>query len=340
MEEIFSFRRIVYAAAALLLVLLGGAIGYHAALDETWLQSVYRAVVTVSLTGLDSTPPNDSSRLLTIVLVLAGITIFAYIGSLVVEAIARGVLGDVWAERRRRRAIEALQDHYIICGFGRVGRRVAGEFQHEGAPFVVVDFSPEAKEAAAEGGVLFIEGNGTDDDDLRAAGLERARGLVAASDDDADNLYITLSARAQNDRLFIVARASTEDAAKKLQLAGADRVVQPYQAAGRVMASLLLRPQVTAFVDVVTSASGEDLRFEEIEVTTACGQGGRSIRDLDIRRQTGALIVALRKRDGSFDTTPTPEAVLDVGDVLIAAGTEEELRALERIFASRETVAG
>jgi voltage-gated potassium channel len=322
----------------LLLVLVGGAIGYHAALDESWLQSVYRSVVTVSLTGLDSTPRNDTSRVLTIVLVLAGITIFAYIGSLVVEAIARGVLGDVWTERRRRRAIAGLQDHYIICGFGRVGRRVADEFKHEGAAFVVVDFSPEAKEAAAEAGVLFVEGNGTDDDDLRAAGLERARGLIAASDDDADNLYITLSARAQNDGLFIVARASTEDAAKKLQLAGADRVVQPYQAAGRVMASLLLRPQVTAFVDVVTTASGEDLRFEEIEVTTASGQGGRSIREIDIRRQTGALIVALRKRDGSFDTTPTPEAVLDVGDVLIAAGTEEELRALERIFASRETV--
>jgi voltage-gated potassium channel len=338
-EQIFSFRRVVYAGGALLLVLVGGAIGYHAALDEGWLQSVYRAVVTVSLTGLDSTPPNDSSRILTIILVLAGITIFAYIGSLVVEAIARGVLGDVWTERRRRRAIAGLQDHYIICGFGRVGRRVADEFKHEGAPFVVVDFSPEAQEAAAAAGVLFVEGNGTDDDDLHAAGLERARGLIVASDDDADNLYITLSARAQNDRLFIVARASTEDAAKKLHLAGADRVVQPYQAAGRVMASLLLRPQVTAFVDVVTTASGEDLRFEEIEVTSASGQGGRSIREIDIRRQTGALIVALRKRDGSFDTTPTPEAVLDVGDVLIAAGTEEELRALERIFASRETVA-
>ena len=339
MEQIFSFRRIAYAGGALLLVLVGGAIGYHAALDEGWLQSVYRAVVTVSLTGLDSTPRNDSSRILTIILVLGGITIFAYIGSLVVEAIARGVLGDVWTERRRRRAIARLQDHYIICGFGRVGRRVADEFKHEGAPFVVVDFSPEAREAAAEAGVLFVEGNGTDDDDLHAAGLERARGLIVASDDDADNLYITLSARAQNDRLFIVARASTEDAAKKLHLAGADRVVQPYQAAGRVMASLLLRPQVTAFVDVVTTASGEDLRFEEIEVTSASGQGGRSIREIDIRRQTGALIVALRKRDGSFDTTPTPEAVLDVGDVLIAAGTEEELRALERIFASRETVA-
>jgi voltage-gated potassium channel len=339
-DPVFSFRRLLYAGAALLLVLVGGAIGYHAALNETWLQSIYRSVVTVSLTGLDSTPPNDTSRILTIALVLAGITIFAYIGSLVVEAIARGVLGDVWAERRRRRAIEGLRDHYIICGFGRVGRRVADELRHEGAPFIVVDFSPEAKEAAAEKDVLFVEGNGTDDEDLRTAGLERARGLIAASDDDADNLYITLSARAQNDRLFIVSRASTEDAAKKLQLAGADRIVQPYQAAGRVMASLLLRPQVTAFVDVVTSASGEDLRFEEIEVTSASGQGGRSIRDLDIRRQTGALIVALRKRDGTFDTTPTPEAVLDVGDVLIAAGTEEELRALERIFASRETIAG
>jgi voltage-gated potassium channel len=339
-EPLFSFRRFGYAVAALLLVLVGGAIGFHAALDENWLQSVYRSVVTVSLTGLDSTPRNDESRILTIVLVLAGITIFAYIGSLVVEAIARGVLGDVWTERRRRRAIEGLHDHYIICGFGRVGRRAADEFRNEGAQFVVVDFSLKAKAAAAEEGVLFVEGNGTDDDDLRAAGLERARGLIAASDDDADNLYITLSARAQNEHLFIVARASTEDAAKKLHLAGADRVVQPYQAAGRVMANLLLRPQVSAFVDVVTSASGEDLRFEEIEVTMASGQGGRSIRDIDIRRQTGALVVALRKRDGSFDTTPTPEAVLDVGDVLIAAGTEEELRALERIFASRETVAG
>jgi voltage-gated potassium channel len=338
-EHAFSFRRFGYAIGAMVGVLLFGTIAFHAVLDEAWLQSFYRAVVSSSLTGLDTVPPNDASRIVTIVLVLAGITIFAYIGSLLVEAIARGVIGGMWADRRRRRAIEALRDHYIICGFGRVGRRVADEFRHEGAPYVVLDFSPEAKEAAEEAGVLFVEGNGTDDDDLREAGLERARGLIAASDDDSDNLYITLSARSVKDDLFIVARASNEDAAKKLRLAGADRIVQPYQAAGRVMANLILRPQVTAFVDVVTTASGNDLRFEEIEVTTACGQGGKSIRDLDIRKETGALVVALRKRDGTFDTTPTPEAVLDIGDVLIAAGTEEELRALEGIFAPRETVA-
>ena len=340
MEHAFSFRRFGYALAAMLVVLLVGTLGFHSALHESWLQSFYRAVVSSSLTGLDTVPPNDSARILTIFLVLAGISIFAYIGSLVVEAIARGVIGGLWVDRRRRRTIEALRDHYVICGFGRVGRRIAEEFRHEGAPFVVLDFSADAKEAAAEADVLFIEGNGTDDDDLRSAGLERARGLIAASDDDADNLYITLSARAAKPDLLIVARASNEEASKKLHLAGADRVVQPYQAAGRVMASLILRPQVTAFVDVVTSASGSDLRFEEIEVTSACGQGGRSIRELDIRKETGALVVALRKRDGSFDTTPTPEAVLDVGDVLIAAGTEQELRALEGIFAPREAVAG
>jgi voltage-gated potassium channel len=338
-EPVFSFRRFGYALVAMAAVLAAGTLGFHAALHESWLQSFYRAIVSASLTGLDTVPPNDASRLLTIGLVLAGITIFAYIGSLLVEAIARGVIGGMWTERRRRRAIQGLRDHYIICGFGRVGRRVADEFRHEGAQFVVLDFSAEAKEAAEEAGVLFVEGNGTDDDDLHEAGLERARGLVAASDDDSDNLYIALSARSVKPDLFIVARASNEDAAKKLRLAGADRIVQPYQAAGQVMANLILRPQVTAFVDVVTTASGTDLRFEEIEVTDACGQGGKSIRELDIRRQTGALVVALRKRDGTFDTTPTPEAVLDVGDVLIAAGTEQELRALEALFAPRETLA-
>jgi voltage-gated potassium channel len=339
-DDPFSFRRFGYAIGGMVVVLLAGTIGFRLSLEETWLQSFYRAVVSSTLTGIDTVPRTDSARVITIVLVLAGITIFAYIGSLVVEAIARGVVGGLWVERRRRRTIDALRDHYIICGFGRVGREVAEQLRHEGAPFVVLDFSESAREAAEEENILFIEGNGTDDHDLRRAGLDRARGLVAASDDDAANLYIVLSANAVNPDLQIVARASTEDASKKLRLAGADRIVQPYQAAGRVMAGLLLRPDVTAFIDVVTTGAGADLRFEEIEVTEASGQGGKSIRDLDIRKTSGALIIALRRHDGTFDTTPTPDAVIEAGDVLIAAGTDEELRALERMFARHETVAG
>ena len=192
--EPFHPRRFLYAVLALAVVLLFGTIGFRWSLDEPWLQAFYRALVSASLTGLDTVPKNDSARILTIFVVLAGISIFAYVGSLVVEAIARGVIGGMWAERRRRRTLERLHDHYIICGFGRVGRRVAEEFREAKVSFVVLDFSEAAKEAAAEGDVLFIEGDGTSDEDLREAGLERARGLVAASDDDADNLYITLSA--------------------------------------------------------------------------------------------------------------------------------------------------
>jgi voltage-gated potassium channel len=276
---------------------------------------------------------------LTIVLVLAGVAIFAYVSAVIVEAIAGGLLSGALAERRRRRAIERLTNHTIICGYGRVGRRVAEEFRRMGHAYVVLDFSKDAVAAAHQNGDLFIEGDGTEDEDLAKAGLERASGLVASSDSDADNLYITLSARNARPDLLIVARASDEDAAQKLRLAGADRVVQPYSTAGKEMAKLVLRPQVAAFLDIVSTSGGPELRFEEIEVDETCEHAGQSIRDLRIREVTGAMIVALRKRDGTFDTTPDPDATLDVGDVIIAAGTPDELRRLEELFAPREAVA-
>ena len=226
----------------------------------------------------------------------------------------------------------------IICGYGRVGQRVAAEFRESGEEYVVLDFNPDALEAAREGGVLFVEGTGTEDEDLVEAGLNRARGLVASSDSDADNLYITLSARAARPDLLIVARASDEDAARKLRLAGADRVVQPYSTAGKEMAKLVLRPQVAAFLDIVSTHGGPELRFEEIEVGRT-ENAGESIRGLRIREVTGAMIVALRKHDGTFDTTPTPDAVLAAGDVIIAAGTPDELRRLEELFPPGEAVA-
>ncbi len=236
--------------------------------------------------------------------------------------------------------IERISDHYIICGYGRVGRQVAEEFRAAGAQYVVLDFNPEVLEIAREEGIPYIDGIGTKDEDLEEAGLDRAHGLVASSDSDVDNLYITLSARAVRPDLLVVARASNAAAAKKLRIAGADRVVQPYSAAGRVMANLMLKPQVTAFIDVVTSAAGADLRFEELEVPAGWAQAGKTIGELRIRGKTGAVIVAVRKRDGHFETTPDPDLPLEAGDVMIAAGTDEELRALEELFRSAEAIAG
>jgi voltage-gated potassium channel len=339
-DETFSPRRIGYAFVALAIVLAIGTIGFHWSLGEGWLQSFYRSIVTSGLVGLDTVPQNDSSRVLSIFMVIGGVTIFAFVASTLVESIARGVLTGALAEKRRRRRIESMHDHYIICGYGRVGQRIADEFRQAGVEYVVVDFHEDAVAEAQERGDHFINGNAAEEEDLSAAGLERARGLVIASDSDSDNVYITLSARAVRPDLQIVARASDHDAAKKLTMAGADRVVQPYDAAGRVMANLVLKPQVSAFVDVVTTSAGSDLRFEELEIPAACEVAGRTIGDLRIRGRTGAVVIAVRKRDGHFETTPTPDTALNEGDVLIAAGTDEELRALDQLFGVAEPVAG
>jgi voltage-gated potassium channel len=339
-DDPFSTRRIGYALGAATAVIVAGTIGFHYTTHEGWIQAFYRAIVTSSLTGLDTVPSNDSTRLVSIALVLSGLTIFAFIATILVEGIAGGVFTGALAERRRRRTIDQLRNHYIICGYGRVGRRVANEFRDAGVQYVVLDFNQDAIEFAMERGDLFVEGNGTNDDDLEETGLAHAKGLVASSDSDVDNLYITLSARTARPDLLIVSRASEEDVAEKLRRAGADRIVQPYATAGKEMATLVLRPQVAAFLDVVSVTGGADLLYEEIVVTETSGRAGKSIRGLRIRHVTGAVIVALRRKDGTFDTTPDPDEVLETGDVMIAAGSSDELRRLEELFAPRETVAG
>ncbi len=326
--------------AAFFSVLGAGTLAFALILHESGLEALYRSTVTISLTGIDSKPQGTGGEVVTIVLILAGMAIYGYLASAIVELIAHGVLTGAMSERRRRRMIEKISDHYIICGYGRVGRQVAEELHDAGASFVVLDVNPEVLEIAREEGVPYIVGSGTKDDDLEEAGLGRARGLVVSSDSDVDNLYITVSARATRPDLVIVARASVEDAASKMLRAGADRVVQPYSSAGQEMAKLILKPQVAAFLDIVSRHGGPDLRFEEIEITERCPQAGRTIRDTRIRRETGALVVALRKADGSFDTTPDPDAELNLGDVLIAVGTAQELKALEELFAPNGAVVG
>jgi voltage-gated potassium channel len=336
--EGFSVKRFVYAVVAFVCVLAIGTVGFHAVTKEGWIASTYRAVVTTTLTGLDSKPAGTGAKIFTIGLLLAGVAIFLYIAGAIVELIARGVLEDVLGERRRRRTIERTHDHTIICGFGRVGRRIGEEFIANEQPFVVIDNNPDSVAAAAERGAPVIDGDGTEDADLERAGLLRAKALVASADSDEINLFITLSARAARPDIFIVARASDESAARKIRLAGADRVVQPYSSAGLQMANLVLKPQVAAFLDVVSTAEGEELRFEEIEVPETCGAAGQTIRGLRVRDTTGAMVVAIRKQDGTFDATPSPDALFEAGDVVIGVGTADELRRLEALFAPREAV--
>jgi voltage-gated potassium channel len=328
-----TLRRVGFVVLLTAVLFAAGMVGFHHLLHENWHNAFYRTAVTVTLTGLDTSPGREGAEILTVVLALGGVAILGYAAARAAESIAHEVAGDTRRDRKRLRMIDQLTDHFIICGYGRVGRRAAEEFEASGQAYVVLDTGDDAIEAARERGVLYRNGSGSDDGDLELAGIARARGLLASADSDAENLYITLSARAQRPDMTIVARASTRQAEGKLLLAGADRVVQPYAAAGTEMAKLALKPQVAAFLELVSSHAGPDLRFEEIEVTPECLQAGRSIRDLRIRSTTGAVIIALRRRDGSFDVTPSPDERIESGDVLIAIGTEPELKALEDLFA-------
>jgi voltage-gated potassium channel len=335
--ERFSFRRFFIAQVAFVVVLTVGTIGFVLLTDEGWSSSFYRSVVTTTLTGLDSRPEGTAAELFTVVILMAGVAIFLYLAGAVVELITRGVVGEYFGQGRRRRAIDQLRDHTIICGFGRVGRSVAAEFEHSGSEYVVIDVNPASIAAAVEFGAHVIQGDGTEDAHLESAGLARARALVASADSDEKNVFITLSARAARPDIFIVARAADDAAARKLLLAGADRVVQPYSSAGLRIANLVLKPQVADYLDIVSTAGGEELRFEEITVGATCEAAGRPISDLHIRETTGAMIVAIRRGSGAFVTAPTADAVLDVGDVLIGVGSAEDIRKLDALFAPRET---
>ena len=334
----FSRRDMWAILAAITVVFTIGTIGFVWALGETWHAALYRTIVTASLTGLDSTPRGMWAELLTIVIVLSGVAIFGYFAAQLFDEIAHGVIGGAWREKRRRKMIEQLRDHIIVCGYGRVGRHAVEEFRAAGVGYVILDHSEDALAAAEENDDLFLRGDGSKDEDLTRAGLDRARGLIVASDDDADNLYITLSAKARRPDLTVIARASTDDAERKLRLAGADRVVTPYTTAGRVMANLMMRPQVTAFVNVLTSSREPNLNFEEIEVRSSCAAVGKTIGELDVAKKTGSYIVAIRKSGGELELRPSKATRLEVGDIIVGIGSPDEIRSLERMFEDRAAV--
>ncbi len=328
-----ELRRAAYAALGFFLLVLSGAVGFVLVDDESFPEGLYRTIITISTAGLVVVPKTAGAKALTAVLVVLGVAIFLYVFGLVIELIVSGTLSGAWQERRIRRRVEQLEGHYLVCGYGRMGRSVAAEFRAAGAKYVVIDADPVAVAAALAEGHLALEGGAASDEVLEAAGIRRANGLVAAVGSDADNLYIVVNAREHRPDLLIVARASDEDAAKNLRRGGADKTISPYSTAGKEMATVVLRPQVAAFLDVFTAAGGPSFRLEQIEVSGTCAGSGRTLGELDIRDRTGAVVIAHKPRDGGFDTKPGPGTRFGEGDILIGVGTPEELKALEDLFA-------
>jgi voltage-gated potassium channel len=279
---------------------------------------------TIATVGSIPEPHSTAGQIVKVALIVLGVGTLFYALVTVTEFFVAGHLGDLLEERRQLRMIESLEDHHLICGFGRVGRQVARDLRAAGHKFAVIDANGANRVFAREAGAPFLEGSPSDDEVLRSAGIERARAALACHDSDAENIFICLTVRELRSDILIVARASEEDSGKKLKRAGADRVISPYKASGAEMARLALHPQVSGVVDVAP-----EYRMEEIEVTPGCAGAGQRIADIS----GSSLIVALRRPDGQVEPQPGTETQLHPGDVLVAAGTAVAMERLEGLFA-------
>ena len=279
---------------------------------------------TVATVGSNPDPPDLGGQITKVLLILLGVGTLFYALVTIAEFFVAGHLGEILEEGRTLKQIERLKDHHLICGFGRVGRQVARDLKVGGDDFVIIDGLEENREIADQMGALFLLGRPSEDEMLKAAGIERAISVLACVDSDAENIFTCLTARELRSDIRIVARASVEDSEKKLLRAGADRVISPYKSSGAEMARLALQPQVTGVVDVAP-----EYRMEEIDVSEGCPGEGKTIGE--VRGTT--TIAALRKADGRVSPQPPSSTVLQAGDVMVAMGTTDALKNLESMFA-------
>jgi voltage-gated potassium channel len=281
------------------------------------------ALDTAATVGGFPQPRTTIGQVIHVGLIVVGVGTLFYALATVAEFFAAGHVGELLAARRMQKMIDLLADHHIICGYGRVGRQVARDLGAARAQFVVVDSKTENRKLAEAEGMRFIEGDASDDAVLIDAGIERARSLMACADSDANNVFITLTARELRTDIFIVARAAIEDTEKKLNRAGADRIISPYKASGTEMARLALHPQLSGVVDVDV-----EYRLEEIPAGEGCAATGQTVGDI----RGGSMIVGLR-RGAEFHPQPPADTMLRSGDMLIAMGTPATLQRLEDLLA-------
>jgi voltage-gated potassium channel len=303
-----------------------GTAGYVVLQGWSIGDALYMTVITLTTVGYKEVGELDQlGRIWTMLLSIAAVGIIFGTVGLVAEGLLAEVASGRREARRMERAVAELRDHFIICGYGRVGSMVAGELVEGGQRVVVVDIRPESLDHARADGLLVVAGDGTSDSVLIEAGVERARGLVTAIDSDANNVYVTLSARALNPTLFIVGRASAVGAEAKVLQAGANRVVSPYTMAGRRIAELALRPRVIEFIDAALSQGELAFSMEEVEVGAGGPLDGRTVGAL---RSEGIFTLAVVRGPGAYDPNPPDERVVAVGETLIVSGSAETLRRL------------
>jgi voltage-gated potassium channel len=321
-------RSLVAVAAALVLLPLAGTAGYMTIEGWGFLDALYMAVITLTTIGFEEVQPLSSGgRIFTMALAISGVGAIFYAMIALFQFLLEGELARLLGVRRMKGRIEALRDHYILCGFGRVGTEIAREFSARDVPFVVVESNREMIARGQASGHLMMEGDATSDAVLREAGIERARGLLAAADSDAGNTFIVLTAKALRPDLYVVSRAAQSESEPRMRRAGADRTISPYAIAGRRMARSVLQPLMVDFIDTLAKGGHEEQVLAEIEISEGSGLGGRTIEDV-MRSCREAVVLGVQQATGAIQVGPRGDTPLGVGDTLIVLGEEAELESI------------
>ncbi len=310
-------------------VITFGILGYIIVEGWGFFDALYMTIITITTVGYhevhDLTQPG---RVFSMALMLSGVGTMFYIFGVVAKAVLEGELRDILGRKKLTKKIENLKNHYIVCGYGRMGSIICNELSHNKAPFVVLEGDPEIV-ASMDADTLTLQGDATQDSVLKEAGIDRAKGLISVLSSDANNLYVVLSARGLNQNLRIVARASDEGAEQKLKRAGADSVVSPYFIGGLRIAHTLIKPAVVDFIEFATRSGNLELQMEEVKVPASSPIVHQSLHESGIDKNLGIIIVAIKRDSGEMEFNPTSSSKIETGDILIAMGETKRLQALE-----------
>ncbi len=324
-----TLNQLKVGAFILIVTLFVGSFGFM--LIEHWdfLDSLYMTVITISTTGFEEVHPlSQYGKVFTIILLVMGIGSIAYTGGRAAQLL---IEKQIFRRKKMSKKLEELKDHYIVCGYGRMGRYICEELESAKVDFIVVDNESDKIDKLINMNYLYLNGDATSDEVLTIAGVMKAKGLVAVLSTDAENVFTTLSAKVLNPGLYVVARAVEEETESKLKKAGANRVVKPYEIGGNRMAELLLRPGVIEFIDVVAREKNVDLSMEEIMVNEKSSLIQKTLAELPIRKDLNIIIVSINKTKGGFIYNPQSSTVIEQGDKLIALGEKANLSKLSNL---------
>jgi voltage-gated potassium channel len=317
-------------ALLIVAVVVAGTLGYDLIEGWTLWESFYMTVTTITTVGYGEIHPlSRGGQVFTVLILLTGAGAMFYAFSLFMTLLSEGHFAERRERRRTARMLDELTEHFILCGFGRLGEIISREFSRHNVPFVIIERDPDRMHAAMDLGYLAVEADASNEEVLRRVRIDRARGFVAAVSTDAENVYAVLSARLLKPDLFIVGRAETDDARIKLKRAGADRVIAPYQIGGLQIAQTALRPAVVDFVQLATSSDNMDLNLEQVHIAQGSPLAGKSLVDSGVRQRFGVVVVGIRRANGKMDFNPAPETTMSGGDDLVVLGRGDNLRELE-----------